>query len=60
VISHGTLETLATQDLPDAVEPEADGGSADEAKSEKPTPSSELEFSPAVPTPAKPTVDSDI
>jgi hypothetical protein len=64
VISRGTLETLATQDLADAVEPEADdGGSEDEAKSDKPTlPATPpmLDFSPAVPTPAKPTSDSDI
>jgi hypothetical protein len=62
VISRGTLETLATQDLADAVEPDADaGGSENEAKSDEPTlPSAPADFSPAIPTPAKPTSDSDI
>jgi outer membrane protein TolC len=62
VISRGTLETLATQDLADAVEPEDDdGGSEDEVKSDKPTlPSAPADFNPTVPTPAKPTSDSDI
>jgi hypothetical protein len=61
------LETLATQDLARAVESATDTDeedeSKDEAESDEPTlPSapSALDFNPAIPTPAKQALDSDI